>query len=253
MAAFTFYSFDSPEYAADFQALLRSYSEPDLESFLAELFAAYDPASIAADWGAGSGALTRRLLARFRTVYAVEPHADMRAILANACPAARIIPAAMADAVLPEPVDVGFLRHVLYHVPDEAWGRCVLAAAGQLSPRGVLTVTLKHPDTACNTMIAAFGGRRFDLFTLDGAFRGHPEFRVERVVIRGIVRTTSFEETYRLARFMLCDRAPDSYARRFRDEELRDYVRDHFWNDREQAGGWPCDALNYCIRRNGYW
>lgn len=252
MSDFRFYPFDSPEYAADFQTLLRCFHEPQLDPFLDELTRPYPKDGVAADWGARSGNLTARLLTRVATVYAVEPHADLRAHLARNCPAARIVPATIAEASLPQLVDVGILRHVLYHVPDEAWGETVLTAARPLSPIGVLSVMLKHPDTACNRMIEAFGGRRFDLTILEDTFRQHPEFRSERLVLPSPIQTRTFDETLAIARFMLCDRPAVSYRRRFTEEEVEEYVRRHLWDSAEGKGGWACDTLVYCIRLNRY-
>ncbi len=61
------------------------------------------------DLGAGTGALTRLLVRRFSTVYAVEPDQRMREVLAENCPEAVVLdgvaeriplPAASVDAVL---------------------------------------------------------------------------------------------------------------------------------------------------------
>lgn len=254
VAEFRFYRFDSPEYAADFQTLLRNLGGQEvLDAFWAEVLAPYGADAVAVDWGAGAGAQTTRLLQRFRTVYAVEPSPSLREVLARACPAARILPATIADARLPEPADVSLLRHLFYHIPDHKWGAYTLRVAAQLSSRGVLLVTLKHPDTACNAMLEAFGAPRFNLFTLDDTFRRHPEYRVERVILPEPVVTHSFEDTYAIARFMLSDRDPDAFGRRFTEEELRDYVRRHLWNDQAGTGGWPMDAVTYLVRRSRHW
>jgi hypothetical protein len=251
---FRFYPCDSPEYAADFQTLLRCYGEgPATDALLGQVLAPYGADAVAADWGAGSGYLTARLLSRCRAVYAVEPNLQLRAALAASCPAARAVDGTLTDTALPEAADVAFLRHVFYHIPDHKWGAYALRAAAGLSPRGTLVVTLKHPDTACNDMLEAFGARRFNLFVLGDAFRSHPEFRVEWVALPAPIVTTTFADTYAIARFMLADRGPDGFGRRFTEEEVRDYVGRHLWDERRGAGGWPCPALNCLIRRNEFW
>jgi SAM-dependent methyltransferase len=254
MAAFHFYEFDSEQYAADFQTLLRCYRQQELtDPLLDRLLAPYGREAVVVDWGAGSGFLTRRLLKRFDTVYAVEPSPAMRAVLQRDCAGARIIAGTITEADVPESIDVGFIRHVFYHVPDHKWGPYTLRAASRLSARGLLVVTLKHPHTACNTMIEDLGGPRFDLFTLDDTLRRHPEFRVERVVLPGPIATTSFEDTLAIVRFMLADRPPDAYARPLTEEEVEAYIRRHLWDETTQTGGWRCDSLWLLIRRNEFW
>jgi len=254
MSALIFYPSDSPTYANDFQALLRCYDErPGAIPLLDEIVAGYGPEAVVVDWGCGSGDLTRWLLDRFRTVVAVEPNPSLRETLIGACPRARVIAGTIADADVPQAIDLGFIRHVLYHVPDHKWPACVLRCADRLSERGVLVVILKHPDSGCNAMLEAFGTHRFDLTSIDPELRRRPEFRVERVAVPGTVVTSSFEETVAIARFMLNDREPDSYARPISEEEVRAYVRRHFWDEQQGKGGWRCDALYYLVRRNRYW
>ena len=62
--------------------------------------------------------------------------------------------------------------------------------------------------------------------------------------------TTGFEDTVAIARFMLNDRAADAYPRPIREEEVRAYVRSHFWDEKHGRGGWRRDALYYLVRRN---
>ena len=122
MSAFPFYSFDSPQYAADFQTLLRCLHEREgMNALVAEALKPYDRRAVAVDWGAGSGELTRHLLSRFDRVYAVEPSEPQRLLLVRNCPEAVVVPGTL-QTDLPEPVDVAFIRHVLYHVPDHEWG-----------------------------------------------------------------------------------------------------------------------------------
>ncbi len=254
MSTLIFYPSDSPTYASDFQTLLRCYNErPGTIPLLDEVVASCGPDSVVVDWGSGSGDLTRWLLTRFRSVVAVEPNPSMRDLLTRSCPQARVIAGTIADSEVPPAIDLGFIRHVLYHVPDHKWAGYVLRCADRLSEKGVLVVILKHPDSGCNAMLEAFGSRRFDLTSIDPDLHRHPEFRVERIAVPGKVATTSFEDAVAIARFMLNDREPDSYSRLITEEDVRDYVRTHFWDEKQGRGGWRCDALYYLIRRNRYW
>lgn len=254
MPRFPFYTFDSPLYAEDFQALLRCSSEHvGTEELLAELVAPYDRGAVVVDWGAGSGYLTRLLLERFDNVWAVEPSPAQRAYLCRAAPKAHVVPGTLHDAPVPGQVDLGFIRHVFYHVPEAHWASAILRCAARLSARGLLAVGLKRADTRCNAMLEHFGAMRFDLSIVEAALRRRPEYRVERVNVPGPIRTSSFEDTYAIARFMLNDRAPEGYARDFDEEEVREYVRRHLWDEEARAGGWRCDVDWYLVRRNSYW
>lgn len=67
------------------------------------------------------------------------------------------------------------------------------------------------------------------------------------------ITTTSFEDTLTLARFMLCDPDADAFSRPPMEEEFQDYVREHFWDERKGTGGWDCEEVFCCVRRNaGY-
>jgi len=255
MASFAFYRPGSSEYAADFQTLLRCSDEwTGTDRLLERVLACYGRQAVAVDWGAGSGTGTQRLLHRFDTVYAVEPSPIFREILAHNCPQARLIAGTITDAVVPEAIDVATIRHVYYHIPDHKWGAYTIQAADQLTAGGVLIVTLKHPDSACNRMLEHFGAPRFDLWThLSPALRQHPEFRAEWVAIPATLSTHSFAETLAIARFMLNDRPPDCYQRRFTQEQFEEYVRRHFWNEAAGVGGWRHDAVACLLRRNELW
>ncbi len=254
MPDFHFYEFDSDQYAADFQTLLRCYRQQETtDALLEELLAPHGRQSIAVDWGAGSGFLTSRLLKHFDTVYAVEPSPAMRAVLQRDCPGARLIAGTITEADVPAQIDVGFIRHVFYHVPDHKWGAYTLRAAARLAPGGLLVVTLGHPQACSNDMIEAFGGPRFNLFCLDDTLRRHPEFRVEHVAVSGPIVTTTFADTLAIVRFLLADRPPDAYARTFTQEEVEAYVRQHLWDETTQTGSWRGDSLWILIRRNPFW
>jgi 16S rRNA A1518/A1519 N6-dimethyltransferase RsmA/KsgA/DIM1 with predicted DNA glycosylase/AP lyase activity len=93
MATVQRYRWDTPEYADAFSTLLKATGERAyVHKALRALTARHPPTAAAADWGAGGGDLTRIMLERFRTVYAVEPNPAMRAALAARCPEARVLP-----------------------------------------------------------------------------------------------------------------------------------------------------------------
>ena len=117
-------------------------------------------------------------------------------------------------------------------------GLYVMRAADRLSPRGLLVVTLKHPETPCNDMLEAFGAPRFNLLSLTDTLRRHPELTAEWVAVPGPITTSTFEETYAIARFMLNDRPASAYARSFTTERVEEYVRQHFWDEAAGVGGW---------------
>ena len=249
------YRWDSPEYAEAFATLLRSYdSREDLYSVVRHLLTHIPAEAAAIDWGAGTGDLTRILLERVRTVFAVEPSPALRLILAANFPAARIIDGTIATAVPPRAVDVGLLSHVLYHIPDHLWGACVLRAATYLSPTGVLLVVLKDPDSACNQMLEHFGAPPFDLPAgLMGVMRTHKEFDFSFSHSPHTLSTTSFEDTMRIARFMMADRDEIAFSRQPSESQFQDYVRAHFWDEEKQVGGWSVGDVYCFIRRNPRW
>src|SRR5262249_35917626 len=144
---------------------------------LQEIFAAYPAESHVVDWGAGGGDLTSLLLEHFHQVYAVEPHAGMRAVLATRCPRAQVVDGTIMSTLLPTKVEVGLISHVLYHVPDYKWGAYTIYAAQQLTENGTLIVSLKTVDSGCNQMLEHFGAPCYDLQGgLARVIRLHPEF-----------------------------------------------------------------------------
>jgi hypothetical protein len=249
------FSWDSTEYAEAFATLLRSYgSREHLYSTLRDLLAHTHPEGTAIDWGAGSGDLTRVLLERLRTVYAVEPSTTMRARLAANCPAAHVIDGTIMTASPPVHADVAVLSHVLYHVPDHQWGAHVIRAANFLTQEGVLLVVLKDPDSGCNRMLEDFGAPPFDLFAgLARVVRRHREFDFTFSHRPHTLRTTSFEDTLRVARFMMADRAEDAFSWRPTETQFQDYVRTHFWDEEKKVGGWSVGDVYCLVRRNPRW
>ncbi len=255
MTAMKRYRWNSPEYAEAFAALMRSYgSREHLYSFLRGLLVHIPADAIAVDWGAGAGDLTRLLLERVRTVYAIEPSPAQRELLAANCPTAHIINGTIMSAEPPGPVGVAVLSHVLYHIPDHEWGAHVIRAANFLAPEGVLFVALKDPDTGCNQMLEEFGAAPFDLFArLARVVRRHKEFDFSFSHSPHAIHTTSFEDTLQIARFMMADRAEEAFSRRPSEAEFQDYVRSHFWDETSKSGGWPLGDVYCVIRRNHRW
>jgi SAM-dependent methyltransferase len=246
------YHWNTAEYAAAFAALLGAIGERVyVHRILRDLMARYPRGGHAIDWGAGSGDLTALLLEHFENVYAVEPNPEMRAVLARRCPQARVVPATIMTATPPAAVQVGVISHVFYHIPDHKWGAHVIHAARCLSADGVLLVVLNDPDAGPNRMLADFGAPRFDLYaSLAETVRRHKEFDFAFTRSRCPVRTTSFDETLTIARFVLCDRDEDAFSALPTEDEFRAYVRANFWNEQTGTGGWPHDAVLCFVRRN---
>jgi len=191
------------------------------------------------------------MLEHFHQVYAVEPHPDMRAVLAARCPLAQLLDGTIMSTVLPTKVEVGLISHVLYHVPDYKWGAYTIHAAHQLTENGTLIVILKTVDSGCNQMLEHFGAPCYDLHEgLGRVMRLHPEFTFTFVRVPNSITTTSFADTLTIARFMLCDRDADTFSRPPTEEAFQDYVREHFWDERQGSGGWRNDPLFCCVRRN---
>jgi SAM-dependent methyltransferase len=255
MTAMTRYRWDSPEYAEAFAALLRSYgSREHLYSLLRDLLARSPADAAAIDWGAGTGDLTRVLLERARKVYAVEPSAAMRETLAANCPAAQVIDGTIMSAEPPGKVHVAVLSHVLYHIPDHQWAAHVIRAAGFLAPDGVLLVALKDPDSGCNRMLEHFGAPPFDLFAaLARVVRRHREFDFAFSHSPHTLRTASFEDTLRVARFMMADRAEGAFSCRPTESQFQEYVRSHFWDEQKKVGGWWIGDVYCLVRPNPRW
>lgn len=92
-------------------------------------------------------------------------------------------------------------------------GADVIRAANFLSADGVLLVVLKDPDSGCNRMLEHFGAPPFDLFSgLTSVLRRHKEFDFAFSHSPHDLRTTSFEDTLQVARFMMADRAEEAFS-----------------------------------------
>jgi DREV methyltransferase len=246
------FHWDTPEYAAAFTTFLKYTGERIyVRQILRGIFSHYPAESHAIDWGAGEGDLTRLMLEHFHHVYAVEPHSGMRAMLATKYPRAQVFDGTLISTIPPTPVAVGLISHVFYHVPDHKWGAYTIHAANQLTEDGVLVVTLKNPDSGCNQMLEYFGAPRYNIYDgLARVMRLHTEFDFSFTRVPGSISTTSFDDTLQIARFMLCDRDADAFSHSPTEEELQEYVREHFWDERRHTGGWHYEEVFCFVRRN---
>jgi DREV methyltransferase len=246
-----FFSSDSEEYKKAFETLLNCTTERTfMRRLFTELFASLPRAAKVIDWGAGEGSLTRDLVERFDTVYAVEPHTGMRQSLIRNVPAAKVIPGTIMDAQVGVKADVGVISHVFYHIPDHHWGANTIRAASHLTETGMLIVVLKHPDSGCNAMHEAFGAPRFNIYGLADVFRRRTEFTVKFQCTPGEIITQSLEDTLLIARFMMSDRHPGCYSKMPSEKEFIDFVGTTFWDERKGRGGWSCPQVFVVVRPN---
>lgn len=120
----------------------------------------------ALDVGAGTGALTRRVLARADAVIAVEPDSRMRALLARRMPQVRALPGTAESLPLPDASMDAVLVCNAWHWVDP--DRAVPEIARVLKPGGVLAILWNFPDREhgpfadlrAMTRAAAGGSRR---------------------------------------------------------------------------------------------
>jgi len=247
----------SVEYKDAFETLLRgTNSEFPPDQVCRKLTENLPGYASCVDMGCGVGERTSHLAQRFERTYAVDPHALMCEATAAKVPSAYIMQAKFQDVELPEKVDFALLCHVLYYVPSEEWGASVLRAAAPLKENGTLAVIMKHPDSDCNVMINHFSSseqRGWDLFRIINDFRRQGEFTIEILVLPSHLVTESLEDTEKVARFMLSDRAADSYTDGGPSEDVfKAYVKKNFWSEAEGKGGWNYPEVIALIRRNPF-
>jgi SAM-dependent methyltransferase len=254
MAQMRRYEWATSDYADAFNTLLRCYDtrEP-LLSMVRSLFNGFHGDLVAVDWGAGTGELTKVLLEQSQTVYAVEPGGEMRAALSANCPRANIVNGTIMSAILPQKAHVAVMSHVLYHIPDCEWGAHTIHAARQLEPNGVLLVVLKDPDSGCNRMLEHFGAPRFDLPSrMLKAWQEHKEYSFAFSSCFHSIKTKSFDDTLKIARFMMADRGAEAFSSVPSEEQFQDYVRTHLWNESKQVGGFDLGDVYCLIRPNPF-
>ena len=101
------------------------------------------PSATVLEVGAGTGKLTRLLVARFARVVAVEPQAAMRRLLVRACPEAELVAGTAEEIPLPgASVDSVFAAEAFHRFDGE---RAVAEIARVLRPRGVLVLMWNLP------------------------------------------------------------------------------------------------------------
>jgi hypothetical protein len=99
-------------------------------------------------------------------------------------------------------------------------------------------------------MLEHFGAARFDLrkqYSQSHDQRASFQFEFEQLPAG--IRTRSFEDTLKIARFMLCDREQESFQRLPSEDEFQNYVRTEFWDESIVQGGWSYDLVICLIRR----
>jgi trans-aconitate methyltransferase len=241
----------SAEYAAAFSIMAEaSQNRAFMREIIHDVFSDYPSESTVADWGAGRGDLTEILLERYPNVYAVEPNSTLRQALSERCPTAKVLDGALPDAQLPERIDIGIIAHVFFHIPDAQWSACTIAAARQLTDRGALVITLDDRDSVCNAMLDHFGAPRYDLqgvLAKDASLNAEFDLSFQRIAVE--THTRSYDDTLAMARVVLCDRGPHEYSRLPSEDEFREYVRTHFWNEDSGIGGWTTDVVYCTVRR----
>ena len=238
----------SDAYRDAFLTLLRCSSErKDLVPYLEKWLPSQAPKAIGIDWGAGSGDLAKLLLKHCARTFVVEPSQSMRAELKAQCPAALLLDGDLSTAVPPEPIDFGFLSHVLYHTPDASWKSTVIRLAGFLNIGGCLLVTLKKSTSGCNDMLSHFGAPRFDLRSrLESIPQSNSDLTIRFDHLPVSISTDSYKDTETIARFMLCDRSEETFPELPSEKAFQSYVRDHFWDAAAGCGGWDC-GLDICL------
>jgi hypothetical protein len=60
----------------------------------------------------------------------------------------------------------------------------------------------------------------------------------------------SLEDTLTVARFVLSDRKAREFSRLGSEQEFRDFVRERFWSEERQQGGWDNPKVYATVRRN---
>lgn len=244
MSTFRRFEWNSEEYSQAFACLLRCSSERSvITPFLTEQVKRLPVRSTAADWGAGTGDLTRILAQHCPQTFAVEPSPAMRQRLKHRLPHVEILSGTVLAAQPPAPLDYSLLAHVLYHLPDQQWPQILLRLLEFQSPTGQLVVILKGVNSGCNLMLERFGAPRFDLL---GQITKHAdefskfEFKVDR--LPATITTHSYEETETLARFMMCDRGVDEFSTPPDEDAFINYVATELWDADINRGGWKYEV-----------
>ena len=132
------------------------YSETETDEALDAQFLAYSSpidlgqfnssASVAADFGAGSGRWTSRLLPKFSTIYALEPSDGANRVLRNKFitePRIRILQETIgANSIPSESLDLAMSLGVLHHIPDT--GLAIRDVASKIKSGGIFLCYLYY-------------------------------------------------------------------------------------------------------------
>jgi SAM-dependent methyltransferase len=132
------------------------YSEPESNEALSAQFLAYSSpidlgqfnpnTSVAADFGAGSGRWTSRLLPNFSTVYALEPSDGAIKVLKNKFadePRVKILQETVgANSIPSQSLDLAMSLGVLHHIPDT--GLAIKSVALKIKSGGVFLCYLYY-------------------------------------------------------------------------------------------------------------
>jgi SAM-dependent methyltransferase len=116
------------------------------------------PCDAAVDIGAGTGALTRELVSRVRSVFAVEPDPRMSAVLAARVALADVLTATAEALPLKDASIDAVVGSSMWHWVDER--RAATEAARVLRPGGVLGLLWGGPDRSQGWLADLFAGQR---------------------------------------------------------------------------------------------
>lgn len=252
MPRFRRFEWDSEEYSDAFACLLRCSTERSvLTPYLTQQIQQLPLQSAAADWGAGTGDLTQLLVQNCSPIFAIEPSPAMRQILKQKIPNLKLLSGDLLTAHPPVPIDYALLAHVLYHLPDENWTQILRRLLDFQSPNGQLVVILKGGHSGCNQMLEHFGAQKFDLMrqiTMHADRFSEFDLKVDQLL--ATIHTNSYEETEKLARFMMCDRSADEFSRPPDEAEFVNYVTTKLWDPALLRGGWDYE-VTVCTLKKG--
>ena len=179
------------------------------------------------DAGAGTGKLTAHFAKSFKKTIAIEPNPSLISELRVNCPGVSVVEKSLNHARIEPEVDFVLCSHVFYYLPGGAWLKSLQKMADWLADDGVLAVALQNADTDCMRMLEHFLGQRFDLKALASKFSasGCDDMAVSLTTVPAKIKTSSFEDAYTIAEFMLnllpMPNPPLS-------NELEAYVQTHF-------------------------
>lgn len=118
-----------------------------------------EPAATALDLGAGTGKLTRVLVPRYRSVYALEPLPAMRSLLGSAVPEATVLGGRAEEIPLETAsLDAVFVAQAFHWFANEA---AVAEIARVLRPDGTLALLWQEPHTDVPSPLPIAYRRRF--------------------------------------------------------------------------------------------